>query len=728
MSVYAIIIGVEHYDAVLDGIDIELDGPASDAVRFASWLLERGVPPDNLRVFLSALDPGAQRSRLNNARNGNNVAILEATRDQVETFFNNGLTALAQSPSTLYVLWGGHGVIRGGQEHHLFYANLRRGSPFTFNVEARLRQLRAVSNLATQHVFIDACANYVELTQFGSVDSATPIINDPDPTVKQDLIRAAASGQKAQNNKIERTGYFSHELLTLLDKCPADTWPTAKSLAPKLEQVFVEKAQNDRAFRQRPVWLSFRPYEGHGFELGSQPRPDHLQKLAMLAECSISQLNAVEQVLAESEKLQDDTVRDDLYELVVGTSQVSRSWRKDPAVDLAGLAAWTLHRGKIKGLADALDRKGDSSFRLIELVLQRVDLARQAIRLLDRIGLSSDQYRAAYRRTGHIASSEKRLDFFEDIVAYLADSDDLQRSPLFRFLLDLSTVVDDACRADIQEFLTKANPSYIADLLRTMPKNRTYRVLITVKQNPGSIWGQVLENDIPFGSKVERSLGGAGDFLAKLEELYSELISSIDGKVLIELILPFEELCENLEIAGIAPDLPIPVQPVPLCHSFPVMLRWLDRIMRPKRNGAEMWKRAASYIRQRLQQPGSKPSRFALPRQPGDSFWSKMDRPEGDLIDLGSDGSAPNKALLARALYHGVAFACWPRKDLSGATAKYDEFVDRLLNGTFAEIPLRAVEVRRLTELEAPVALFWDDPETDPTPLIKSFEEMRMVR
>ena len=235
MNIYAIIVGVEHYDALLDDVNIELDGPASDAVRFASWLLNRGVPPGNLRLFISALNPAAQRNELNKACNGAGVPILEATRDQVEAFFNTDLTKLAKAPSTLYVLWGGHGVIRGGHEHHLFYRNFRKGSPLTFNVETRLRQLRAVANLSFQHVFIDACANYVELTQFGGVDSATPLIDDPDPTVKQDLIRAAASGQKAQNDNIKRTGYFSRELFALLDQHPADNWPTAEYLAHSTE-------------------------------------------------------------------------------------------------------------------------------------------------------------------------------------------------------------------------------------------------------------------------------------------------------------------------------------------------------------------------------------------------------------------------------------------------------------------------------------------------------------
>jgi hypothetical protein len=725
MSVYGIIVGVEHYDALHDGIKMELDGPASDAVRFASWLLNRSVPPSNLHLFLSSLDPATQRNELNKARGGADVTILEATRDQLELFFNTKLPTLAQTPSTLYMLWGGHGIIRGGDEHHLFYSNFRKGSPLTFNVKDRLRQLRAVTNLSAQHIFIDACANFVELTRFGTVDSSSPVIDLPDSTVEQHLIQAAASGQLALNDKIERTGHFSRELFTLLHKIPADQWPAAEHLAPELEQAFVAKARADRTFRQRPVWLRFRPNRGGGFDLGSQPKPSHLQGLAVMAECTISQLDSAEHALENSEKLQNEMVRDELYSLIVGTPQADRSWRKDTEFDLAGLAAWVLHKKKIKTLANALEKKGDCSFRSIELELERVDLARQAIRLLDPMGLSTKQCLEAYRRVPSISPAEKRVASFEDIVTHLAQIGDLQRSPLFRFLLNLSITVGRNHRAAIEEFLgRKAHASYIADQREAISKNRTYRALVSVKEKPRSVWGLLLENDVPMGPKVERALEESADFLEKLEEVYSELLSSVSGDVTIELILRFDQLCEDLERIGIDPDLPSLLPPTPICHRFPFILRWRDRIDNPNRYGGEMWIRAAEYVRRRLQS-GRRPSRWAVPPNPGATFWKKLDQPEGDLIDLACNGSSPGKQVLATALVHGAAFACWPRNDLAGTVTEYERFIERVLEGAFPGLPARAAELRRELDLGVSIAILWDDPETDPTPFLKPFEEMR---
>lgn len=53
MNIYAVIVGIEHYETLTDGVNLELDGLASDAIRFASFLLERGVPLDRIHLFVS---------------------------------------------------------------------------------------------------------------------------------------------------------------------------------------------------------------------------------------------------------------------------------------------------------------------------------------------------------------------------------------------------------------------------------------------------------------------------------------------------------------------------------------------------------------------------------------------------------------------------------------------------------------------------------------------------
>jgi hypothetical protein len=96
MNVHAIIVGIEHYDTLLDSVDIELDGPASDAVRFATLLLRKGVPPANLHMFVACLDEPSRRAEMDRAPGGAEVHFQRASRDCIETYFDTTLATINQ--------------------------------------------------------------------------------------------------------------------------------------------------------------------------------------------------------------------------------------------------------------------------------------------------------------------------------------------------------------------------------------------------------------------------------------------------------------------------------------------------------------------------------------------------------------------------------------------------------------------------------------------------------
>ncbi|MEQ8963428.1 MAG: hypothetical protein RLP02_36910 [Coleofasciculus sp. C2-GNP5-27] len=51
---YALVVGIEKY---LDsGFNVKDRGPADDAIKFAQWLGDHGVPRDNIRLCLSPLE------------------------------------------------------------------------------------------------------------------------------------------------------------------------------------------------------------------------------------------------------------------------------------------------------------------------------------------------------------------------------------------------------------------------------------------------------------------------------------------------------------------------------------------------------------------------------------------------------------------------------------------------------------------------------------------------
>jgi hypothetical protein len=236
----------------------------------------------------------------------------------------------------------------------------------------------------------------------------------------------------------------------------------------------------------------------------------------------------------------------------------------------------------------------------------------------------------------------------------------------------------------------------------------------------------LLENGVPLGSRAVRSLDDPSALGIKLEEIYCELLSELTGDVFVELILPFDYLCDDVESMGIAPTLPFPIPSVPICHRYPVVLRWRDRIVKPGMYQGEVWLRTATRIRDRLQRNGSEPSRWTVPMEIDNMFWNKVSEPDNDLLDLGYQGSNPSNELLARVLYHGTAFACWSRAPLPIPAHAYEEGITRLVTGgAFPELPRRAIKIRKQAAVTCSLALFWDEPDSNPVKFIRSFEEMK---
>ena len=118
-NVYALVVAIEKYKA---GSEWDLNGPANDALKFANWLLERDVKPENIQLFLSPLDV--------------NVAVLEkakakelspfpADRNHIDSAIRSKLTSESNRGDLLYVFWGGHGVVTkiDATTRRLFFAD-----------------------------------------------------------------------------------------------------------------------------------------------------------------------------------------------------------------------------------------------------------------------------------------------------------------------------------------------------------------------------------------------------------------------------------------------------------------------------------------------------------------------------------------------------------------------------------------------------------------------------
>lgn len=99
-NVYALVVGIEKSDPTKWS---NLDGSANDAIKFAKWLYDQKVPPGNIHLCLSSLDPE------------HDLELPSGVSRQLATYQTvfEILTKLTSTQGEIFFLfWVGHGVIK----------------------------------------------------------------------------------------------------------------------------------------------------------------------------------------------------------------------------------------------------------------------------------------------------------------------------------------------------------------------------------------------------------------------------------------------------------------------------------------------------------------------------------------------------------------------------------------------------------------------------------------
>lgn len=260
----AIVVGIERYDY---GKSWNLNGPASDAVRFVRWLRERQVPKERILLFLSPL------AENENLAQTTDVVAQPATRDLLQHALAQRLNDdPAMAGDLLLLFWGGHGVMEADQTRRLFYANATEQNKLVLDVDSLWQMLRSKDR---QHRFkyqigiIDACANYfAEMRHKLSLADAGFSAGATDATVKQFVLYAAAAGERAKNEDIRRTGAFSEIVLDCLAQTPTDQWPPDMPELNQAAQARFEQLRLERKVSQTPVFFQWQDWTGSSGAVG----------------------------------------------------------------------------------------------------------------------------------------------------------------------------------------------------------------------------------------------------------------------------------------------------------------------------------------------------------------------------------------------------------------------------------------------------------------------------
>lgn len=241
---YGLVVGIEKYQEsswnVLGG------GPAHDAIKFAQWLCDRGVPKENIRLCLSPLE-----------ENGN---LVEQTELEVETATGQHIYRLVtdffsdKKGDLFYIFWIGHGLIASERNRRLLCADATKRNWQNLDFDSLLKFLCSKAFQIQNHIcIVDACANYIPESKERPTNlGGTAFPSDGQPrTSRQFVLLATREGETAKVNSKEKTGYFSQAVREALEEEPQDYWP------PDMEVVTEKIKERFKGLDKKQLPISF---------------------------------------------------------------------------------------------------------------------------------------------------------------------------------------------------------------------------------------------------------------------------------------------------------------------------------------------------------------------------------------------------------------------------------------------------------------------------------------
>ena len=251
-NVYALVVGIEKYKA---GSEWDLNGSANDALKFANWLLECDVKPENIQLFLSPLDVNVGVLEKAKAKG---LSPFPADRNHIDSAIRSKLTSQGNRGDLLHVFWGGHGFITktGATTRRLFFADTDNINKWNLDFNSLVEALSTFatgSGFKLQNFWIDACANthYQGLYETIGAEAAASkfITNGEQGKAEQFVLFAAAEYEVAINEATEGTGRFSKALLDELQQ--KTLLPDMKALVEQIKVNFRERKQSEPVYK----WL-----------------------------------------------------------------------------------------------------------------------------------------------------------------------------------------------------------------------------------------------------------------------------------------------------------------------------------------------------------------------------------------------------------------------------------------------------------------------------------------
>jgi hypothetical protein len=349
-NVYALVVGIEKYQA---GPDYDLNGPAKDALKFAEWLLDHNVKPQNIQLFLSTLDKNVEVLEGAKARG---LTPETATHDQIAQAIRSQLTSENRRGGLLYVFWGGHGIVtkKDATVRRLFFADTDDDSKWNLDFNSLLEALSTSvhgAGFPQQIFFIDACANlfYQGLAQTIQCEAAGVRFASSGQVerAEQFVLFASAEYEISTNESDVGTGSFSKAVLNELQGQPL--FLEMERVAERIQLNFLEKQ------KQPPIYLWLKCN-------GNQRVIDNTNPFQPLSvTLNPKQMKDLHKALIEAFPDESDLEMLVLFHLQIRLNRISMAKKYDKVI--FDVIQFVNARGKVRDLVKgALDTNPDSPF------------------------------------------------------------------------------------------------------------------------------------------------------------------------------------------------------------------------------------------------------------------------------------------------------------------------------------------------------------------------------
>ncbi|WP_203845744.1 effector-associated domain 2-containing protein [Dactylosporangium siamense] len=242
-----VVVGVGEHQA---GAGWSLAGPVPDALRFAQYFLDRGVPAQRVQVLSTPLPPHGALP--------DGVRCRPADRGTVRQVFLRELPA--SDATDLYVVWGGHGFLDTARRRRLYLADTIESDAVDVDLDSLLATYTSdvVTALRRQLWLVDVCQLHDDGGRLRVRGHETFPAGEPVAGLTQQVLFAAGHGQGAADLRVQRTGLFSREVLRLLHR---DGGAALLADPPALFEALRERFSTRRGAgltRQTPTYLWYR--------------------------------------------------------------------------------------------------------------------------------------------------------------------------------------------------------------------------------------------------------------------------------------------------------------------------------------------------------------------------------------------------------------------------------------------------------------------------------------